>query len=225
MAPALVECLPLCSFAVTAALHLKHPGNRKPAMTVPRRITLVCPSCSARLSGSESSIGRTSRCPKCGESIKPDAAEATNAGDKWMEEASSPSEPKFVVRYAADVVSEPMTSSELLEHLLMGRLNADLLFSQVGSVEWKPLTFVASAKAVGKVAHSVAIIEGNYVNGRITIFIGLGICVLTAVEPQAWVYGLFVVSVGVNWILFTWINTFFLNTLALLKSIADRQDG
>ncbi|TWW09105.1 hypothetical protein E3A20_17640, partial [Planctomyces bekefii] len=43
--------------------------------------------------------------------------------------------------------------------------------------------------------------------------------------PQAWVYGLFVVSVGVNWIFFTWINTFFLNTLALLKSIADRQDG
>jgi len=50
---------------------------------------------------------------------------------------------RFVVRFAEDVHSDPMTSDDLITALEEGRLLREWLFAEVGKDRWLPLTFVA----------------------------------------------------------------------------------
>lgn len=197
-------------------------------MTGPQKITIECAACSARLTASENSIGRTFKCPKCGAPVTPEAPDAVGNNDSWISDTISAKEPMIVVRYAPDVVSDPMPSSEVFDHLRTGRLTADLLFAEVGSTKWKPLTFMAPTRPARKVnsnTQSLRIHRADYRGSQFTMILGVCVCLLTVVNPLAGAFGVLVVSIGWMWFTFTWVNTFFLNVQAILWKIAHSDDG
>ncbi|MFM7055900.1 MAG: hypothetical protein ACKO2P_03150 [Planctomycetota bacterium] len=199
-------------------------------MTGPRRITIECTACGVRLAAAETTIGRTVNCSKCGAPIAVQTPGREENTESWIRDTIAGNEPMFVVRYAPDVISDPMSASELADHLRTGRLPPDLLFAEVGSTGWKPLTFIAPIKPKAQPAGNtppVRIHKAEYAVPGLVILLGLGICLVSVFSqnPVVGVLALICLLFGWNWLIYTWVNTFFLNVQALLWKLAHTNDN
>ncbi len=184
------------------------------------RITIQCPACNAKLAVSSQHAGKKLKCPKCGELVLvlPLASEL-NPTDSVNPSTPHSVEKQFVVRYAVDVVSDPMSADELVEALHSGKLNRQMLFSEAGSAKWRPLSFVAPEPAKPK-RSDTKMAHPNYLLPRLVCLCGLMFCVLGIVESAAAVIGGALISIGAWWIVYIWLNAFFTNVQILLWKIA-----
>ena len=79
---------------------------------------------------------------------------------------------RFVVRYAPDVMSQPMTIDQLAYALVEGKLLPEMLFSEVGTTCWQPLTFVAPIQQ-SQPEIDIELVKGYYVPSGLLVLFGI----------------------------------------------------
>ncbi len=133
------------------------------------------------------------------------------------------SQMRFVVRYAADLISHAMTSEELATALAERRLLPEMLFSVVGTAQWQPLAFVTQ-NSCWQSQYKVTLVRADYTLARVMIACGIVTCLAGILHPAFLFVGSLVILCGFWNVACIWGKTLSANVLKLLDRIAENSD-
>lgn len=213
-------------------------------MSTDGKITTQCPACKSTLAVGFQHAGKSLKCPKCGKSVvvpEPLAmnGEGGSVDDFSQDENRSESTPSkkpvtYSIRYAPDVVSEPFTAVELGKALSDGLLLPEMLFSETGSEQWRPLTFWGQRNArnlqleklqskLQKQSRGAFITKGS---GFFVFCVGAALLALStdmsaSEAPVALAIGIVLVAASIWMFNYVWINGHFRRSEILLLQISE----
>jgi predicted RNA-binding Zn-ribbon protein involved in translation (DUF1610 family) len=215
-------------------------------MSTDGKITTQCPACKSTLAVGSQHAGKSLKCPKCGKSVvvpEPTAmkgeaysVDGFSQDDNWADGTPSKKPVTYSIRYAPDVVSEPFTAAELEKALSYGLLLPEMLFSETGTEQWRPLTFWGPRNARRSQIETLqARLEQNRlfywthnVLAMIAFLVGLVMIPLsttTNADELVLGSGMLVAVCSVFRLTFLWINRHFRRSELLLQHIAEMVTG
>jgi hypothetical protein len=213
-------------------------------MSTDGKITTQCPACKSTLAVGSQHAGKSLKCPKCGKSVvvpEPIAmkgevysVDGFSQDDNWADGTPSKKPVTYSIRYAPDVVSEPFTAAELEKALSYGLLLPEMLFSETGSEQWRPLTFWGPRNARHLQLEKLQSKLQNHSRGAL-ITKGSGVfvfCVGAALlaistemsaseAPVALAIGIVLVAASIWMFNYVWINGHFRRSELLLQQITE----
>lgn len=209
--------------------------------TMSEKIRFQCPFCDSKLSIGREQAGKNLKCPKCQQSVRVPSVHDTSEKSESIFESEpvtltevDDTAKRFVVRFAHNILSKPMTADGILDALRDGKLFPEMLFAEEGSEDWLPMSFIKEpVESPKKQIQPLDVTEmldeistAFYPFSKVLIVVGVVIVILAqkAGSDDAFrgaIFGAALVSIGIWGLFFAWFKVHCMRVERLLTTVVE----